>query len=96
MDQNFMYIETSSKSHDKDVYVILERTDNLQIKNISFNHNRHSIITNDSLKSRGRFRIMLLLEDNTWSTRYTIDKNTINSSNSTEWSLLKSDFTKPN
>ena len=29
-----------------------------------------SILTNDSLKSMGRFGNQLILEDNTWSTRY--------------------------
>ena len=41
----------------------------------------------------GRFRIQLLLEENTWSTQYTIDKNTQFSANSTEWTLLNLDFT---
>ena len=35
----------------------------------------------------GRFRVQLKLEDNTWSTKYTISKNTIYSSSSTDWSL---------
>ena len=42
----------------------------------------------------GRFRIQLLLEDNTWSTQYTIAKNTNYSNSSTEWSLLNIDFTQ--
>ena len=41
----------------------------------------------------GRFRIQLLLEDNTWSTQYIIAKNTQYSVNSTDWSLLNLDFT---
>ena len=41
----------------------------------------------------GRFRIQLLLEDNTWSTKYTIAKNTQDSDNSTDWTLLNLDFT---
>ena len=41
----------------------------------------------------GRFRIQFLLEDNTWSTQYTIAKNTQYSFTSTEWTLLKKDFT---
>ena len=40
-----------------------------------------------------RFRFQLLLEDNTWSTQYTIDKNTKYSNSSTEWTLLTLDFT---
>ena len=44
----------------------------------------------------GRFRSQLLLEDNTWSTQYTIAKNTQYSKNSTDWTLLKLDLTKEN
>ena len=39
----------------------------------------------------GRFRIQLLL-DNTWSTQYTIAKNTQYSDTSTDWTLLNLDF----
>ena len=41
----------------------------------------------------GRFRIQLLLADNTWSTLYTIPKNSQYSNTSTEWKLLNLDFT---
>ena len=41
----------------------------------------------------GRFRIQLLLEDNTWSTQNTIAKNTQYSDNSTNWALLNLDYT---
>ena len=44
----------------------------------------------------GRFRIQLLLEDNTWSTVYTIPKNEQYSNTSTDWSLLNLDFTTEN
>ena len=40
-----------------------------------------------------RFRIQLLLEENTWSTQYTIAKNTQYSDNSTDWTILNLDFT---
>ena len=73
---SFMYIETSSNNHGDNVFVSWERTDVIQISNISFSYNRFSILTNDKLKNMGRFRILLLLDDNTWSTQYTIDKNT--------------------
>ena len=89
----FMYIETSSNNHGNNVFVSWETTDIIQFSNISFFYNRFSILTNDSLKSMGRFRIQLLLEDNTWSTQYTIAKNTNYSDSSTEWSLLNLDFT---
>ena len=65
---SFMYVETSSNNHGNDVFVSWERTDIIQITNITFYYNRFSILTNDSKKSMGRFRIELLLEDNTWST----------------------------
>ena len=44
----------------------------------------------------GRFRIQLLLEDNTWSTIYTFDKNTNYSSSLTDWTLFNLDFTIQN
>ena len=88
-----MYIETSSNNHGNKIFVIFERTDIIQITNIIFYYNRYSILTGDSLKSMGRFRIQLLLEDNTWSTQYTIAKNTQYSDTSTDWTLLNLDFT---
>ena len=82
----FMYMETSSSNHGHNrVFVSWERTDIIQITNITFYYNRFSILTNDNLKAIGRFRIQLLLEDNTWSTQY--------SDNSTDWTLLNLDFT---
>ena len=44
----------------------------------------------------GRFRIQLLLEDNTWSTQYTIAKNSQYTNSPTEWKLLNLDFTEEN
>ena len=61
---SFMYIETSSNNHGNKVFVSFERTDFIQISKIIFYYNRFSILTNDSLKSMGRFRTQLLLEDN--------------------------------
>ena len=93
----FMYFETSGKnSGNENVFVSWERTDIIQITNITFYYNTFSILSNDSLKSMGRFRIQLLLEDNTWSTQYTIAKNTQYSDNSTDWTLLSLDFTIQN
>ena len=40
----------------------------------------------------GRFRIQLLLEDNTWSTHYTIPKITQYINSSTDWPLINLDF----
>ena len=61
----FMYTETSSNNHGSNVFVSWERTDIIQITNITFYYNRYSILTDDSLKNMGRFRIQILLEDNT-------------------------------
>ena len=71
---SFMYIETSSNNHRPNVFVSWERTDIIQIFKTAFYHNTFSILTDDNLKKMGLFRIQLLLEDNTWSTQYTIPK----------------------
>ena len=93
---SFMYIETSSNNHGSNVFISWERTDIIQISNITFYFNRFSILTNDNLKNMGRFRIQLLLDDNTWSTQYTIAKNTQYSNSETEWKILNLDFTTEN
>ena len=93
---SFMYIETSSRGHGNIVFVSWERTDIIQISNISFYYNGFSILTKKSLKSMGRFRIQVLLENNTWSTQYTISKNSQYSGTSNDWTLLNLDFTVNN
>ena len=94
---SFMYIETSSNNHGHErVFVSWERTDIIQIIKITFYYNRFSILTNNSKKSMGRFRIELLLEDNTWSTRYNIPKNDRYSNSSTQWTLVNLNFTVEN
>ena len=90
---SFMYIEAGSNNHGNIVFVSFERADTIQINNIAFYYNRFSILTNDSLKSMGRFRFQLLLEDNTWSTRYNIPKNVRYSDTSTDWTLVSLNFT---
>ena len=92
----FMYIETSGNNHGNNVFVSFERTDIIQISNITFYYNRLSFLTNDSIKSMGRFRIQLLLEDNTSSTRYNIPKNDRFSDTSTEWTLVSLNFSIEN
>ena len=82
-----MYIETCSNNHGDYVYCSFERTDIIQITNITFYYNRLS--GDGDHKGMGRFRIQLLLEDNTWSTQYTIPKN----DSSTDWTLLNLNFT---
>ena len=93
---SFMYIETSGDNYGDNTFVSFERADIIQITNITFYYNRFSILTNDSLKSMGRFRIQLLFEDNTWSTRYNIPKNDRYSDTSTEWTLVNLNFTVEN
>ena len=44
----------------------------------------------------GRFRVQLLLEDNTWSTRYNTPKNDRYNDTSTDWTLVKLNFTEEN
>ena len=40
----------------------------------------------------GRFRVQLLLQDNTWSTRYNIPKNDRYSKSSTDWTVVNLNF----
>ena len=91
----FMYIETSGNNNGDYTYVRLIRTDTIQISNISFYYNRFSS-SDESLRAMGRFRIDLLLDNNTWTNKYTIEKNTQYSDTSTEWKLLSLDFTEEN
>ena len=44
----------------------------------------------------GRFRIQLLLEDDTWSTRYKIPRNDQYSDTSTDWTVVNLNFTEGN
>ena len=89
-----IYTETSSNNHGHErVFVSWERTDIIQTSNKTFYYNRFSILTNNSKKSMSRFRIQLLLENNTWSTRYKIAKNDRYSDSSTQWTLINLNFT---
>ena len=92
----FMYIETSSNNHGNNVFVSFERIDQIQITNITFYCKRFSILTDDKLKSVGRFRIQLLFEENTWNTRYNITDNDRQSDTSTDWIKLGLNFTVVN
>ena len=91
-----MYIETSANNHGSNVFVSWERTDIIQISNITFYYNRYSILTDDNLKNMGRFRVQLLLKDDTWDTQYPIAKNNQYADLPTEWELLNLDFTVEN
>ena len=88
-----MYIETSSNSQGNNVFGSFQRFDSFQISNITFYYNIISFLTNDSLKTIGRFRNQILLENNTWSTRQNIPKNDRYSDLSTDWTLLSLYFT---
>ena len=91
-----MYIETSSNNYGSNVFFSFERTDFVQISIITFYYNTFSILTYNSLKSMGRFRIQLILEDNSWSTQNTIATNSQYSSRETDWTILNLDFTVEN
>ena len=83
----FMYIESSGANHGYDhIFCSFERTDIIQITNISFYYNRFSISDPD-LRAMGRFRIQLLLDNNIWTTQYTIEKNTHFSESDSDWNL---------
>ena len=81
-------METSGGNYGNYTFISFERTDIIQITNLTFYYNRFSILSNDSLKSMGRFQIQLLLADNAWSTRYNIPKNDRYSDTSTDWTLV--------
>ena len=44
----------------------------------------------------GRFRVQLIIGNDTWSTQYTMPKNNQYSKSSTDWTLLNLDFTVEN
>ena len=92
---SFMYIESSSNNNGNNTFVTCERTDIIQITNISFYYNRFSI-SDINLRAMGRFKILLLLENNLWTTQFVINENDQYSNNSTEWKLLNLDFTIEN
>ena len=93
---SFQCIDTSSNNHGNSVFVSFERTDVIQISNLTISYNRYSIITNEYLKSVGRFKLPLLLGDNTWSTRYKIPKNDRYDDSPTQWIKLGLNFTEEN
>ena len=71
----FLYIEKSSTNSNSDnIFVSSERTDIFQNTIIFFCFNRYSILTKETKKPISRFRVQLLLEHSTWSTRYNIPK----------------------
>ena len=72
-----------------------ERTDNIHISNKKFYYNRFSTY-DKTLRGMGRLTIQLLLEDNSWSRIYNINKNSRYSNDSTVWHLIDLDITQEN
>ena len=66
---SFTYIESSPSIHGNNVFVSFERTNFIQITNLTFYYTRFLVLTKGLLKSKGRFRVHLLLEDDTWITK---------------------------
>ena len=93
----FMFFEVHTHNHgDNKCFVSIERTDIIQISNITFYYNRHSYMTDETKKNMGRLRIQLLLDDSNGTTLCTIERDTDLHQNSTDWSLLNLDFTVKN
>ena len=91
-----MYIETSGVNNSSEnVLCSIRRIDIIQVTNNTFYYNSYSI-SDSNYRSMGRFRIQLLLGDNTWSTRYIIPKNDQYSDTSTDWTLVSLNFTVEN
>ena len=92
--KSFLYIETSSSNHGSGIiFVSFDRTDIVQISINTFYYERFSILNNEAKKSIGTFGSLLLLNDNTWSTRYNIPKSYRYSNSSTQWTLVNLNFT---
>ena len=85
----------SSTNNGENVFVTFERTDFIQISNITLYYNRFSSSASN-LRAMGRYRVQLFLEDNTWSTHYTIPKKDRYNDTSPDWTLLNLDLTVEN
>ena len=89
-----MYIDTSSGHHGNGVFVCFERNDIIQFTITTFYYNRISILAIDPVKTKGRFKIHLLLADNTWKTPHNVPENDQYSVSS--WMKLSLKFTVEN
>ena len=89
-----MYIETSSNINGENVFLSFERTDIIQFSNITFYYNRF-LSSDTNLRAMSRFRIQLLLDNNTWSTPYTIPKIDLYSDTSTGWTKFRFHYREP-
>ena len=86
----FMFVESSMHNYGDDI----SRTDIIQLSNITFYYNRYSDNQSEH-RAIGRFQIQLLIDNNNWSTIYTIPKND-NYTEQNEWILLNLDITQEN
>ena len=85
----FMYIDTSANNHNSandNVFISFERTDIVQISNITFYYNRFSTSIADK-RNMGKLEIQLL-RNGVWETEYTMSKDTKFSTLSTDWTLF--------
>ena len=73
------------------MYMYIETSSNIHGNNVFVSFERTDII-----RSMGRFRCQLLLEDNTWSSRYNIPENDRCSDSSTDCTNLSLCFTVEN
>ena len=89
----FLYMETSGNIYGSNIFCAVEKTDVIKYTNMTIYYNRFSILTNYSLKPMGRFRIQLLLKDNTWSTMFIRPKKDQYTNSSTQGTLLSLNFT---
>ena len=93
---SFMYVETSAKSHGANHFMVSwERIDIIHKSNKYFYYNRFWTYYSN-LRGMGRFKIQLLLDDNSWSTIYKKPKNNEFSNGSTVWHLFDMDITQEN
>ena len=91
---SFMYIDTSGNNFGPFVFCSWERTDIIQISNITFYYNRFSI--QGDLRAMGRFRIQIITKDNIWLTIFVIAKNDQFNTLSRDWIILNLNITDEN
>ena len=93
---SFMYVETSGNNHGANHKMVSwERTDIIHVSKIKFYYKRFSI-SDQNLRGMGRFKIQILLQDNSWSTIYNKNRNSQYSNGSTVWHLFDLNITQEN
>ena len=90
---NSMYNETSCKNFGVNVFVSFQRTEIIQINDITFFRNRFSNPTK-RLRSTGQFRFQLILASGQWFSEIITDKKTNYSTTSEERTFLKIEYTE--